>query len=159
MSTRSDIIVECTDGTWARIYCHFDGYLEGVGQTLSDHYNSQERAEAVVAPGDMSSLSERCSKPEGHSFDHPVKSYSVYYGRDRGETGVAANVGDSLAAVWPEKDTWTEYTYVWKKDHGWLVGNADEGDQTLVPLAIALKGEAVPKPDVKSPFGVLWSRK
>ncbi len=152
MSTRSDIIVERADGKWARIYCHNDGYLEHNGRLLASYYNSQERAEAVVAPGDMSSLNEQCSRPEGHSFDTPIKPYSVYYGRDLGETDTDATIGDSLAAVWPGSDTGTEYTYVWKRGAGWFVGDADQGSETLTPLADALAGKNVPKPNVKA-FG------
>ncbi len=161
MGTRSDIIVERADGKWARIYCHWDGYLDHNGTILAEHYNTQERAEAVVAPGDMSSLAEKCDKPKGHSYQTPVPGYSVYYGRARGETDVNATIGDSLAAVWPGSDTGTEYTYVWKRDGGWFVGDADEGSEPLVPLAQALAGENVPKPNVKA-FGgnfVIGTRK
>lgn len=121
-----------------------------------------ELAEAVVKPGDMSSLDEKCSKPKGHTFDKPVKGYSIYYGRDRGEKNVAGKVGDSLAAVWPGSETGTEYTYVWRQGKGWFVGDADEGEQTLQPLADVLAGTAEePKPNVKA-FGgnfVIGTRK
>ena len=160
MGTRSDIIAERQDGTWARIYCHFDGYLNGVGRTLIEHYNSQERAEAVVQHGDMSVLAEKCDKPEGHSYDTRVAGYSVYYGRDRGEEHTEAKIGKSLAEVWPDGDTGTEYTYVWRMDHeadefvgGWYVGDADEGSETLVRLEDALAGIVPePLPNVKA-FG------
>lgn len=152
MGTRSDIIVERTDGTWARIYCHWDGYLEHNGKILHENYNSQERAELLVKPGDLSSLAPQCVKPKGHSFDKPVEGHCVYYGRDRGETNVDALVGPTLAAVWPGSDTGTEYTYVWKRDGGWFVGDADKGADSLVPLAKALAGEDVPTPNVKA-FG------
>ena len=114
MSTRSAIIVEHAAGHWARVYCHFDGCLEGVGRTLQDHYNGQDLAEALVAPGDMSSLHPRCSKPPSHSFDKPVEGFTVYYGRDRGEEGTEPKTGPTLESVWPPEDTWTEYTYVWR---------------------------------------------
>lgn len=158
MSTRSDIIVERGDGTWKRVYCHFDGYLEGVGATLFAHYNSQERAEALVEPGDMSILAAKCTKPAGHSYETPVVGYTVYYGRDRGESEAIGTVAPDLEGAWPKKDSWTEYTYVWKFQHGWFVGAADDGPPSLVRLEAALSGED-PEPDVKSPFGVLWSRK
>lgn len=161
MGTRSDIIVERRDGKWARIYCHWDGYLEGNGKTLQEHYQDQRVVEALVKPGDMSSLHESCVKPPGHSFDKPVKGFCVYYGRDRGETDVDAKIGDSLAAVWPGSNTGTEYTYVWKVGKGWFVGDADEGSETLVPLADALAGINAPKPNVKA-FGgnfVIGTRK
>jgi len=85
MGTRSDIIVHRADGKWARVYCHWDGYLSHNGRILFDHYTSQKQAEKLVSHGDMSSLAPRCSKPKGHSFDKPVKGFTVYYGRDRGE--------------------------------------------------------------------------
>lgn len=86
MGTRSDIIVKLANGQWKRIYCHWDGYLSHNGKILFKHYNSQERAEALVEHGDLSILGKQCSKPEGHSYATPVKGYCVYYGRDRGET-------------------------------------------------------------------------
>ena len=162
MGTRSDIIVEHTNGTWKRIYCHWDGYPEHNGRILHDHYNSQKLAEAVVKPGDMSSLAEKCTKPKGHSYDNRVEGYTVYYGRDRKEKNVAGVVGDSLAAVWPDENTGTEYTYVWRKGEGWFVGDADEGQQSLKVLHDVLVGsDEPPKPNIKA-FGgnfVIGTRK
>lgn len=140
MSTRSDIIVHQKDGKWKRIYCHFDGYLDHNGRILNDHYNSQKLAEKLVGPGHISFLRPKCDKPSGHSFDHPVNGYTVYYGRDRGEPDSDGTIADSLAGCWPLNDTWTEFTYVW--DNGkWYVANPNEGSQTLVKLADALKSK------------------
>jgi hypothetical protein len=158
MSTRSDIIVQRRDGSFARIYSHWDGYLAHNGRILFEHYNNQERAEELVSHGDISSLGPHCDKPNGHCFEHRVEGHTVYYGRDRGETGTDAEVFDSLSAAWPSEDTWTEFTYVWK-DGAWWVGDADEGTQSLVLLSLALAGIAEPKPDVKYPWGVIRSRK
>lgn len=161
MGTRSDIIVHRADGSWKRIYCHWNGYLSHNGRILHDHYGSQELAEALVAPGDMSSLAPNCSKPEGHSFEKPVDGYCVYYGRDRGETGVDGTVADSLAKVWPEADCWTEFTYVWDQGH-WWVANPDEGSQTAISLADALTADAAGinpiKSAIKAPWGVIGQR-
>lgn len=152
MGTRSDIIVHMSDGTWKRVYCHWDGYLEHNGRILFDHYTDQAIVEALVAPGDMSMLDKHCDKPDGHTFDHPKEGYTVYYGRDRGETDVDGVTGSSLAEVWPEDDCWTEFTYVW--DEGkWWVGDPDEGSQTLIDLGEALLGNRVLKPAVKA-FGI-----
>ena len=141
MSTRSDIIVHRADGKWVRVYCHWDGYLSHNGQILFDCYSSQERAEELVSHGDISSLAPSCDKPEGHSFSKPVKGYTVYYGRDRGEAGCNGQIGNSRNEVWPERDTWTEYTYIW--DNGkWQVANPQD-DSTRVDLSIALQVELV----------------
>lgn len=124
MGTRSDIIVHRADGKWHRVYCHWDGYLSHNGKILFDHYTAQKQVEALVAPGDLSSLAPKCTKPKGHSFDEAVKGYCVYYGRDRGEDDVAGTIGDTLFEVWPEQDAWTEFTYVWcdEADRPVLVG-------------------------------------
>lgn len=154
MGTRSDIIVKFSDNLWKRVYCHWDGYLSNNGQILFDHYTTQKQAEDLVNPGDMSSLAPRCTKPRGHSFDKPKEGYCVYYGRDRKEKGTEPTVGESLAEVWPEADTWTEFTYVWDQER-WWVGDPDEGSQTLIDLGDALQGKALLRPAVKCPWGIL----
>lgn len=138
MTTNSYIIVQRTRGTWAQIYCSTDGHLHHTGGLLERHYNTQELAEAVVAPGDMWYLDTRCNKPDGHSFDHPVNGYSVYFGRDRGDLNSEPHIGASLAAVWPRGIVGCELAYVWKIDGGWHVGNVASGPHGLHSLHLAL---------------------
>ena len=95
------------------------------------------------------------------AYDKRVEGCTVYYGRDRGEKNVAGVTGASLAEVWPGDDTGTEYTYVWRIGEGWLVGDADEGPQSLQTLAEVLAGGNAPKPNIKA-FGgnfVIGTRK
>jgi len=160
MGTRSDIIVQRQDGKYARIYCHWDGYIDHNGKILYAHYNSQELAEKLTQLGDLSVLAPRANKPKGHTFDTPKKGYCIAYGRDRGEKDVDATVVDTLAEAWPEQDTWTEFTYVWSRELGgkdfengaWWVGDPDEGSQTLKLLAEVIAGVAVIKTAIKVPF-------
>lgn len=174
MSTRSDIIVHCADGKWARIYCHWDGYLAHNGRMLFDHYTSQRQADELVALGDLSILGEVIGVK--HPFDPPsaylgfgdaMKPNPAYdkfkkrygkmctaYGRDRGEKDTAADTGDSLSAVWPEAETWTEFTYVWD-DGKWWAGDPDEGSQTLVDLGDLLMGKRTLKPKIKMFGGII----
>lgn len=56
MSTRSTIGILNSNDTVTRIYCHFDGYLEGVGQTLKDHFNTEEKVRELLSMGDASSI-------------------------------------------------------------------------------------------------------
>jgi hypothetical protein len=44
------------DGSVTASYCHYDGYLEGVGRTLINCYNTQYDAEMVAKGGYISSL-------------------------------------------------------------------------------------------------------
>ena len=170
MGTRSDIIAQLSDGRWARIYCHWDGYLEHNGRILFDHYTSQEKIDKLMALGDLSVLGPEIG--EKHPFDPPrygTKEYEAFkkkydgmcvaYGRDRGETETEAKIGETLLDVWPEEGTWTEFTYVWGKpgdapDRKWWVGSPDEGTQTLRDLGQALAGEVTIRASVKA-FGVV----
>ena len=146
MGTRSDIIVHLSNSKWKRVYCNWDGYISGVGAILFEHYNSQELAEALVGPGDMSSLHEHCS---------------VYYGRDRGEKNMEGTTGDTLASVWPDKDSWTEFTYIWGGERKWFVSNPDD-QESIISLEDALQrdkdGENQIKSFVKWPLGILAKR-
>lgn len=154
MGTRSDIIVKLADGNFTRVYCHWDGHPETNGRTLIEHHNSQQLAERIVAPGDLSALREKSGgtkKIRGHTFDKPKSDYSIYYGRDRGEKGTERKVFDNLSAAWPGDDCGTEYTYVWNGET-WLVGDPDEGTQSLVPLADVLAGKVTIHSAVKA-FG------
>lgn len=123
MSTRSNIIVRRADGIWANVYCHFDGYPAGVGQTLMDHYSNQEAAEKIVALGNLSVLGDSCECPKGHSFENQIESFTVAYGRDRGEEDNEAITGPTLASVWPDSGAWIEYAYIWfgKDIKEWMV--------------------------------------
>lgn len=46
-----------------QIYCHWDGYPDGVGAALQSGYNSYEQALALILGGDLSSLDESYSCP------------------------------------------------------------------------------------------------
>ena len=113
MSTRSNISVK-VGNEYRTVYCHFDGYLSGVGETLLNHYNSQELAEELVKEGDMSCLDKECSCPEGHSFNNKIDGYTVYYGRDRGETEMEYSVSEEI----PLRSQ--EYLYLFE-DGKWFV--------------------------------------
>lgn len=71
MSTRCLIGISYDDH-FETIYCHWDGYPEGVGRKLLLHYNSPELIEELLGLGSISSL--------GTSADN-----SIAYVRDRGE--------------------------------------------------------------------------
>ena len=96
MATTSSIAVQRENGTVAQIYCHWDGYPEHNGKLLEEHYNTLEKAEALIKLGALSFLDKSIECPAGHTFRSPVEGYSIAYGRDRGETGVSARVFASI---------------------------------------------------------------
>ena len=61
MATRSNIGVEI-DGKLKYIYCHWGGYLDGVGKQLLLYFNTQQLAVKLVEGGDISSIS--AGRPE-----------------------------------------------------------------------------------------------
>ena len=141
MATRSTIAILRDNGTVAQIYCHWDGYLDNNGKILVEHYTTPEKIEALIALGSLSSLGAELG--EKHSFDIPFKygtpeynaeaearrNICTAYGRDRGETGVAATVykdlGDYEANAQAE-----EYNYVFM--HGeWTYVSYDGVPRTV----------------------------
>jgi len=113
MATRSTIAILRDNGNVAKVYCHWDGYLENNGQLLVKHYDTEEKIEALLAHGDISSLGTCVG--ENHPFDTyntamlspadlalaeraQAEGWTLYYGRDRGETGTEAKVYKDLAA-------------------------------------------------------------
>lgn len=62
------------------IYCHFDGYPEGVGQTLIDHWTDPKKVNRLIALGDLSALGVEIGKSQGTAwFD---TRYATLYGED-----------------------------------------------------------------------------
>jgi hypothetical protein len=58
MSTRSTIALEFADGTVQQVYCHFDGYLSGVGAELRSDYTDPFALRDLINGGDMSCIGE-----------------------------------------------------------------------------------------------------
>jgi hypothetical protein len=125
------------------VYCHWDGYLENNGKILLEHYDSA-KANHLVALGDLSSLDKNVEIPEGesHSFQVPLDGVTVFYGRDRGETGTEFVVHEDFASFLEHCDGGgVEYYYI-MRDGVWYCGTTYDHDaklgSKLVPLAEAL---------------------
>src|SRR5689334_13390131 len=88
MSTRSDIIRQNLDGSYDKIYCHWDGYPSNNGKILLEHYADPQKVGALIALGDLSVLGPELG--EKHLFEENRPGQCKAYGRDRGETGVSA---------------------------------------------------------------------
>ncbi len=58
MSTRSTIALEFADGSVSQVYCHFDGYLDGVGDYLVRSYSDPFELRNLIDQGDMSCIGE-----------------------------------------------------------------------------------------------------
>ena len=97
MATRSNIGYKIKDGRnagkYAFVYCHWDGYLEGVGEDLKSNYNSYEDIVKLVQAGNMST---------------PGEPYTDR-GRDYNDT--KPKITDNINETFQQ-----EYAYIFKDD-------------------------------------------
>jgi len=117
MATRSVIGVMYGD-VCKSIYCHWDGYLEGVGATLMENYG-RVGASDLIAQGNISNLA--ASVEETH-----------FYKRDRGEPDqefLTANNFEEFLDQWG--DSWIEYMYIMGMDEQWYVVRDNRSLQLL----------------------------
>jgi len=124
MATRARIGIENADGSITTSYHHWDGYPAGLGFNLVNNWNTAEKIAPAIALGDASHWADTIG--EKTDFDVRDDNYykqNVYYGRDRGETGVDAIVYDTYAVF--EKcflrntPCGEEYAYVLRTDGTW----------------------------------------
>ena len=154
MGTRSRIAV--MHGTVCKsVYCHWDGYLEYVGEMLNAYYDSA-KANQLVALGDLSSL--RPDIGEKHAFsrfdaDMSTEAYeklygnmTTFYGRDRGEENVEWKVAQTFVEFLEQcEHSGAEYYYVMENGE-WYCGSMHESNpfyKRLVLLSEALETQVV----------------
>jgi hypothetical protein len=87
------------------IYCHFDGYLSGVGKLLKEYYTTQPKVQALIELGDISAL------------DMTPTSTTAYH-RDRGEDFNQSTDKDVESFF---NENYQKYGYLFTKDNRWLV--------------------------------------
>jgi hypothetical protein len=112
MATRAYIAVQNrTSLKFSSIYCHQDGDMHL--PTLETHYATPQARAALLKLGDLSRLGESTGKPEGHSFDTPVKGYCVAYHRDRGDDRHPAETFTGIVSlIDAARNADAEYLYV-----------------------------------------------
>jgi len=125
MATRSNIAYKTPEGKIRSIYCHWDGYPAHNGEMLVRYYTEARKIAQLVELGSLSSLQENVFPVgKGHSFDKAQEGVCVFYGRDRGETGVETREYDDIPS-WIED--MEEYAYLWD-GNDWLVNDHGEMD-------------------------------
>ena len=132
MATRSTIWIK-EGNKRIGVYCHFDGYLQGVGQTLLDYYSKIDKVKQLISHGAISALRENICSIHPHNYQSPQKDTCIFYHRDRGEGLIiyeAAKIGDM-------NDYHEEYMYMFENDQ-WQV---KQYDGEFVSLKEAIKNE------------------
>ena len=119
MSTRSNIALVKKGGAVEAIYCHQNGYPEGIGQTLAKCYGEEEEVAAMLELGDMSLLRDTLEA-------------CVFYHRDFGGENTAENTRAERYASLVEcvaaqdSDIFIEWLYLFADDRWWV--RAWDGD-------------------------------
>tara|TARA_B100000497_G_C7625810_1_gene376079 strand:- start:250 stop:615 length:366 start_codon:yes stop_codon:yes gene_type:complete len=108
MATRSRIAVELDDGTVKSVYCHWDGYPNGVGQDLlNQDFSTTEQVERFIDEGSRSTVDE---------------SYYEKYGESRGEKLEKPDVHSSVDDYY--RSDIEEYGYLFTNEGEWHVKSA-----------------------------------
>lgn len=149
MGTRSMIACLLEDGKWGAVYCHWDGYLEGVGLTLHTHWPTIQCARILFSNGAMSSLGTHL----GHKFDFKDRTADdtqcIFYARDRGddidEMRARYDRAADVMRAWYNGEFDAAYCYL-HSGHEWMLVDWQKG-YTARPLREALEeiGATVPR--------------
>jgi len=104
MATRSTIGIKSEDGTIKAIYCHWDGYPEGVGAGLVQFYNTAQQATELINLGGFSALMETLEETKAGAYGTPSDSARTFTGE--GDWFENFNAGE-------------EYFYLYTEGTGW----------------------------------------
>jgi hypothetical protein len=107
------------------VYCHWDGYLEGVGATLLESYGRVGASE-LIACGNISSL--HATIPDTKFFDDDTEF-------------LTANTFDEFLDQW--SDSWIEYMYIMGMDEQWYVVRDNRSLQLLSEALAAERAAAL----------------
>lgn len=103
MSTRSFISRLNENGSITGVYCHHDGYPDGVGAMLRNNYTTPDMVESLLSLGDLS-----CLGPT-------INNGTIAYARDRGEEleplTTYTTLSEAISEAWMELGA--EYIYVY----------------------------------------------
>ena len=131
MSTRCRIGLKRADDSIRSIYCHFDGYPEGVGKILKEHYDTLSKVKELLKLGDISTLGtfydEELAKQAWNQWDLPdeerkklrekTKNLTLPY-KDRGEKEVGSRVDSNIYRYIEQiGNSGEEYTYLFQEDY------------------------------------------
>ena len=76
MSTRSFICKYDADKkAYKAIYCHFDGYVKGVGATLDANYGTESKVDALLDLGGISSLKATVEETRKNAYENSKPQY------------------------------------------------------------------------------------
>jgi hypothetical protein len=133
MSTRSAIGLKLADGKVKAIYCHWDGYLDGVGKILCNYYKDEETIKKLLDLGDLSGLGKIPEVDETYwdasKFHHNYDLCSTY--ASRGDEDTEAITFNNEEEYLDYYDLSVDYIYLFK-DGKWYYYTLDLEDFTPI---------------------------
>ncbi len=92
---------------------HYDGYPDHTLKILQIHYNTYEKAEALLRLGDLSRIGVQLEEGEGqeHSWANPHRDICLAYGRDRGETNSSTRPRTNTSWYWCKGNSQWNYIF------------------------------------------------
>lgn len=94
------------------IYCHHDGYPDGVGDVLLNHYKQASVVDAMIEEGDRTALGENYLEGSYTSF-----------GENYEDNAPSTVDYDSWISMIENKETDCEYFYLFDDDEMWKCWN------------------------------------
>ena len=129
MSTRSYIAKKQPDETFKAVYCHFDGYPDGVGRVLVDSFTDENKVDKLLKLGSLSYLRDDIETQNNFKTfpirgnEIELKDVTMAYHRDRGDD-LEINEFSNLETMLDYFDkSWGDYLYLF--ENVWLVKNDD----------------------------------
>jgi hypothetical protein len=123
MSTQSYIAKKQPDETFKAVYCHFDGYPDGVGRVLVDSFTDESKVDRLLELGSLSNLRSDIESENDFDNPNPDQSVAMAYYRDRGDD-LEINEFSNLETMLDYFDkSWGDYLYLF--ENVWLVKNDD----------------------------------
>ena len=108
MSTRARIGILLPDDSILSVYHHFDGYPEGLGVTLKEHYNTYDKVAELIDGGNMSNCwSDSKFDVETGEFTPIADPKPAYYGGENEQPVISKKRKDFFMI-----DCWQEYSYI-----------------------------------------------
>lgn len=152
MSTRSNIAIKEKDDSVTVSYCHHDGYPEYTGKILLEHYNTEEKARALIKSGPIRLLKKTI---EETNVAYRAANYSDERIRDHAPL-TGPDYFHSLVMYMSEVDSvFIEYIYLWRDGQWWVsISEVFEPESMDLPRAFL---ETVTYPTDFAPLTVvLW---
>ena len=135
MSTRARIGILLPDDSILSVYHHFDGYPEGLGVKLKEHYNTYEKASELIDGGNMSNCwSDSKFDVETGEFTPIADPKPTYYGGDDEKPRLSRNFTQFAF----DSKSGEEYLYLYEdgKWNGFSIDHKYDDDYEILDTSI-----------------------